>query len=611
METSATAYSSCLVDRSTAQIRLVHLQPRASSDHIQCTLHLGDLNDDRCIYEALSYEWGDAQRPRSSIKLDGKDFFVRENLYWALSYLRQDIGHRTIWIDAICINQENENERNHQAEQTANFLDHFYGGTVDRISGGDSVRPAPFWKAYSAQEKRIPDCTLECRFLLQLCRRTYWTRLWIIQELVLARRIFLCFGNHRIPWDHVEAFFQSLPLLNIPVSSSAWVELKRFDIKRPKGTESSSQFLSKDRRIYQMAVHTVRMLYETTVAKILRQRKYISLQGLTLLDLFQTYREASCADVRDKLFGVHSMSRSCCQRGLTVDYSRSPAELCNLLLQHHIQLHSTNVYRLAIAALQTFGTENTLWQYSLSSDVYNTQLAEELMENREPVLIGLNCRIVGSWTWVHRHDSIKNTARQVRIRCVPRNYERTSFDRHSLWELHEIELNFCGGAITSEICFFDENFTEAEDSRNGNTEVMALLRIFWFEYLIVRLDGRIVVPIARILDQRALFNSLQLSVTETVLLDCSGFEALCKLSFGFCHLVPAKSYIESGNLLHTARLSSARNSPDSQKTTALFAGLQDLPATPLNTGGSLQPSIYPRNRRNKRGQPSRPLRRDD
>jgi hypothetical protein len=118
METSATAYSSCPVDRSSAQIRLVHLQSRASSDHIECTLHLGDINDDGCIYEALSYEWGDAQKPRLSIKLDGKDF-VGENLYLALSFLRQDVGHRILWIDAICINQENEIEKNHQASVRA------------------------------------------------------------------------------------------------------------------------------------------------------------------------------------------------------------------------------------------------------------------------------------------------------------------------------------------------------------------------------------------------------------------------------------------------------------------------------------------------------------
>jgi hypothetical protein len=84
-----------------------------------CTLHLADLEDDSCHYEALSYEWGDESNTSFYIILNGQKFSVRENLWSALFYLRMKDTVRIIWIDALCINQENKGERNHQVGNTS------------------------------------------------------------------------------------------------------------------------------------------------------------------------------------------------------------------------------------------------------------------------------------------------------------------------------------------------------------------------------------------------------------------------------------------------------------------------------------------------------------
>ncbi|KAF8846418.1 HET-domain-containing protein, partial [Acephala macrosclerotiorum] len=101
------------------QVRLLRLQPRLkdSLDIITCTLEVADLTDQDCRYEALSYEWGDATNTSFSITLQGKDFSVRENLWWALWYLRLENDVRTLWIDALCINQSPVPERNYQVSQ--------------------------------------------------------------------------------------------------------------------------------------------------------------------------------------------------------------------------------------------------------------------------------------------------------------------------------------------------------------------------------------------------------------------------------------------------------------------------------------------------------------
>ncbi|KAH7378654.1 heterokaryon incompatibility protein-domain-containing protein, partial [Cadophora sp. MPI-SDFR-AT-0126] len=67
-----------------------------------------------CTYEALSYEWGHFKSSKE-IFINGMRFFVRDNLWNALYDLRED-SPRRLWIDALCIDQQNVDERNHQVQ---------------------------------------------------------------------------------------------------------------------------------------------------------------------------------------------------------------------------------------------------------------------------------------------------------------------------------------------------------------------------------------------------------------------------------------------------------------------------------------------------------------
>ncbi|KAI1271007.1 heterokaryon incompatibility protein-domain-containing protein [Xylaria sp. FL0933] len=72
-------------------------------------------------YEALSYCWGDASE-KCLIFCDSRPFKVTRNLESALRHLRQRQGDRVLWIDAICIDQNNPAERSHQV----NLMRHIY-----------------------------------------------------------------------------------------------------------------------------------------------------------------------------------------------------------------------------------------------------------------------------------------------------------------------------------------------------------------------------------------------------------------------------------------------------------------------------------------------------
>lgn len=92
-------------------IRVIKLLPsRRRTDPLKCSikhLHLDHVSAQP--YEALSYVWGEPTR-RWPLDCDGKELLVTKNCHEALVNLRRRFLPRTLWIDAICINQAGTDE---------------------------------------------------------------------------------------------------------------------------------------------------------------------------------------------------------------------------------------------------------------------------------------------------------------------------------------------------------------------------------------------------------------------------------------------------------------------------------------------------------------------
>jgi hypothetical protein len=97
---------------SSTSIRLLRLKPGNPADRIECELSTVEL-DEAPPYEAISYVWGDP-RTRRRILCNGKKFTCRANLFMALKNVRNHDGVRVLWVDALCINQNDVGERSKQ-----------------------------------------------------------------------------------------------------------------------------------------------------------------------------------------------------------------------------------------------------------------------------------------------------------------------------------------------------------------------------------------------------------------------------------------------------------------------------------------------------------------
>jgi hypothetical protein len=97
------------------QIRLLHLAAGNPDDPLSGEIERVHLTSSS--YEALSYEWGHPERKHIITLQDGSVVHITKSLHDALRDLRQDYAsgsRRSIWADAICINQDDLQERQQQ-----------------------------------------------------------------------------------------------------------------------------------------------------------------------------------------------------------------------------------------------------------------------------------------------------------------------------------------------------------------------------------------------------------------------------------------------------------------------------------------------------------------
>ncbi|KAH7384433.1 heterokaryon incompatibility protein-domain-containing protein [Phaeosphaeria sp. MPI-PUGE-AT-0046c] len=164
-------------------------------------------------FTALSYTWGD-ELPKSDIIVTSPDsrgwLSVRENLHDFLK-LRRQSESPAFWIDQICINQEDDDERAQQVNQMweiyscATNVEAWLG---PRFDGVDEVmdllaregqikpyqRPAP---RFSTSTRQLVAMATSLQYFADL---PYWSRLWVTQEIVLGRSVSMRIGDRKIPW---------------------------------------------------------------------------------------------------------------------------------------------------------------------------------------------------------------------------------------------------------------------------------------------------------------------------------------------------------------------------------------------------------------------------
>jgi hypothetical protein len=203
-------------------IRTLRLQPGEPNQPLQIVLSTHQLVD-APVYQALSYSWGEKIDHR--IECCGFSLIVQQNLWLALRALRSDSVERILWVDAICINQADILEKNKQillmrriysqAQSVIVWLGDATNSTADAwnllsslvtlSAAEDSLEAAKPVTAQLLASLNLPEpASPKWRALDELYWRSWFTRVWIIQEIALSKEALVMCGGHSCPWSHLQ-----------------------------------------------------------------------------------------------------------------------------------------------------------------------------------------------------------------------------------------------------------------------------------------------------------------------------------------------------------------------------------------------------------------------
>ena len=294
-------------------IRLVELLPGQKDEKISCRLAQYAIHR-RPPYNAVSYTWG-ALENSDEILLQNQTFLIGRNLWLLLNDLRSEHYSEMLWIDAICINQEDISERNHQVRLMAQIYeraDRVYSWlgpkTADSDLALDFVQElANDLRDETIDNEDVTDKYFQNEYAAQwvglggLCHREYWKRTWILQEVILAINIRIYCGDHYVDWHSFE--------ISAQFAERYMQKVKLSTVLPPQGIEAHVQ---------KVAFSFADRLYQQRISR----------QVSNLRDLLGRYHDSLCRDPRDRVYALLGLASDCgWDEGLIADYSKSTIEL--------------------------------------------------------------------------------------------------------------------------------------------------------------------------------------------------------------------------------------------------------------------------------------------
>jgi hypothetical protein len=246
-----------------SEFRLLILQPGSWSHELVCDLKISSHPKDE-DFEALSYAWGDVG-DSCPITVNDECINITTNLEIAIRYLRKSDGPRTLWIDALCIDQEDAAEKCSQVQRMGEIFSSansvlawlgppelksdeamqtieqigrtlwpiVCGETDDEPNSNDGLLHLIGLSPVDYVKMGLHISDMNWKAIWAICERPYWHRVWIIQELALSG------GNYRnaskgrcnvgcgSSWIPLTIFSAFVLIFGIITGNPRWIESEK------------------------------------------------------------------------------------------------------------------------------------------------------------------------------------------------------------------------------------------------------------------------------------------------------------------------------------------------------------------------------------------------
>jgi hypothetical protein len=283
--------------------------------------------DDTPSYDAISYTWGGSESPES-LHLTGGLLKITENLSQALRRFRLAYKPRSLWADAVCINQQDDVEKGHQVAMMSKIYRNattvliWLGEETPEIETAirflDNLAETKSWEAteqavdinlWFSPPTLAGDPQEGARVLAQakenhihkLYGRDWFTRLWIVQEVALAKSAILHCGSRELYWNR---FTKSMTYL--------------------KGASNTLHVALEEMVAFDRAWNII---------DIDQHWQNVQMGGFVVSNYhhFGVYlyrlRQQKCTDDRDRVFALLGLKASYIPVDIEPDYTKSPFEI--------------------------------------------------------------------------------------------------------------------------------------------------------------------------------------------------------------------------------------------------------------------------------------------
>ncbi|KAK2736861.1 hypothetical protein FQN55_001356 [Onygenales sp. PD_40] len=276
-----------------SSIRLAEILPGENGDPLALQLHHTTLNT-APPYEALSYEWA-RNTGLKAVTCGSQEFHLSFNLRAALRRLRHASRRRLVWVDAICIDQHNPRERSQQVSLMREIYRNarkaliWIGEEKQHTAAAFQIIPklAENWVAQGSQDDKLPIIqpqqrsakasanqlldptdTILWNSIMDVFTRPYFTRTWIIQEIIVSCEATVLCGSNQVDWTSFHR---------------AANHIVQDEFRASRAPQPATLFL---------------------IALIRRIERRVEKGDLRLRTLLRHFRSSKASDPRDKVFAL-------------------------------------------------------------------------------------------------------------------------------------------------------------------------------------------------------------------------------------------------------------------------------------------------------------------
>jgi Heterokaryon incompatibility protein (HET) len=290
-------------------------------------------------FTAISYTWGE-EKETHELSINGHKHLISRNAHEILHYFATSVDNSLLWIDTICVDQNDDKDKSQQVRLMREIYNKaarvviWLGSPPKTSLAQDMVTELC---SQTSRNETITDKTLELskETTRQLLSHPYWTRIWVVQEIVVACVAEIFYQGNFYEWEQFVSSAHSLYNDDERTFHRKLIQLEGLNIPHLVGLEKAC------------LINTMRCYYHGK-----RQQEKETFLPVILMKFFSSQAKFRV----DRVFAFRGISSAADDIALEPNYSKLDTKIFKDVARHSLR---TNVPGLRFLYFSAAGLANS------------------------------------------------------------------------------------------------------------------------------------------------------------------------------------------------------------------------------------------------------------